>query len=204
MIVLADNDIVHKLACCELLQELLQWLKVPPNEVWILPSLQYVLRKKLKTNAPALACLETFLKSTQAIPSAETEHLERFSALDVGERQMLAVFVDDKFDCSQLVTGDKRALKLIAALSATDARLYQQLDGCVECLESIMLGLIDHFGFDYISAKVVGGIGVDGVFRLAFGQGRDQEHALGALNSYFAALRVEAAFVGRTVDFIMR
>lgn len=60
-VVLADNDIIYKLACCGLLQELLQWLGVPPAEVWVLPSMRFMLRKKLKADAAALAELERFL-----------------------------------------------------------------------------------------------------------------------------------------------
>jgi hypothetical protein len=68
MIILADNDIVHKLACCDLLDSFLEWIESPPAEVWVIPSIPFVLRKKLKNNPTALACLEAFLLKTQPIP----------------------------------------------------------------------------------------------------------------------------------------
>lgn len=195
MIVLADNDIVHKLACCDLLPELMQWLEAPPNEVWVLPTLLHVIRRKLKANPPALACLEVFMQSTQCIPSANPEHIARFPGLDVGELQMLAVFVDSQFDCNRLVTGDKRALRLIAEFASYDTDLHRRLNGRVDCLEGIMLGLIDRFGFDAINAKVIQGIEVDGLFRLAFGRHRNCDHAREAITSYLDGLRQEAQFV---------
>jgi hypothetical protein len=137
----------------------------------------------------------TFLQNTQVIPAADEQQLKRFPNLDVGERQMLAIFVDEKFECSTLVTGDKRALKQIAGLAACDAHLYQQLEGSVESLEGIMLGLIDRFGFDAINTKVIRGRDFDGFFRLAFGPERDQDHTTSALKSYLASLRNDAPFV---------
>lgn len=195
MIVLADNDIVHKLACCELLPELLLWLKAPPNQVWVLPSLPFVLRRKLKADAGALRCLENFLLKVQPIPEADISLTERYSQLDVGERQMLAVLVGTA-QVSQLVTGDKRALKLIGAMVMTDADLSRRLgEAQIDCLESIMLGLIDQFGFAAINSKAIRGLAADGVLNMSFGHQRTQAHALEALGSYLSAVQATAAFV---------
>jgi hypothetical protein len=43
MIILADNDIVHKLACCDLLVSFLEWIGSPPAQVWVIPSIPFVL-----------------------------------------------------------------------------------------------------------------------------------------------------------------
>ena len=134
MIVLADNDILHKLACCDLLSEFMEWLNVPPAEIWVLPSMPFVLRKKLKNNASALVCLESFLLKVKPIPQAQPDSLKRFSQLDVGEGQMLAVLVDDS-SISHLVTGDKRALRLIGLIASTDTALSSRLDAIqIDCL----------------------------------------------------------------------
>jgi hypothetical protein len=197
MIVLADNDIIHKLACCELLPQLLIWLEVPPNQVWVLPSLQYMLRRKLKSNVGALSCLNDFLSNVQPIPEADINLMERYARLDVGERQMLAVLVKNE-KINKLVTGDKRALKLINDLVQTDFDLSHRLNETqVDCLESIMLGLIDKFGFATINEKVIGGLATDGVLRLSFGSGRTQSHAVEALNSYLSEVKTFASFVAQ-------
>jgi hypothetical protein len=195
MIVLADNDIVHKLARCELLPELLIWLKAPPAQIWVLPSMPFVLRRKLKADATALTCLENFLRLVKPIPAAEISSMERFEQLDVGERQMLAILVDDA-QVTQMVTGDKRALKLMGEIASTDQALAGRLATArIDCLESIMLGLIDQFGFAAINAKATRGATADGVLGMSFGAKRSQAHAVEALTSYLADVRADAGFV---------
>ena len=93
MIVLADNDIVHKLACCDLLHELMLWLKAPPAEIWVLPSMPFVLRKKLKNNANALVCLESFLVKVKPIPQAQLESIDRFSQLDTQYQHLTKILL---------------------------------------------------------------------------------------------------------------
>ncbi len=198
MIVLADNDIVHKLACCELLPELLVWLKAPPAQVWVLPSMPFVLRRKLKADLAALACLESFLKLVKPIPAAPIASMERFAQLDVGERQMLAILVDEA-QVTQMVTGDKRALKLMGEIANTDQALAGRLATArVDCLESIMLGLIDQFGFAAINAKAIRGATADAVLGMSFGAKRSEAHAVAALGSYLDGVRAEAAFVAKS------
>ena len=195
MIVLADNDIIHKLACCELLPELLIWIKAPPNQVWVLPGLRFVIRRKLKADKLALACFEGFLNKTQEIPDASIAIMERYGALDVGERQMLAMLVENK-KISQMVTGDKRALKLIGDMYLTDKELASRLSETrIDCLESIMLGLIKQFGFNAINIKATRGMKSDGVLGMSFGGKRTPVHAEDALRSYLDAVRATAPFV---------
>lgn len=194
-IVIADNDIIHKLACCDLLTELLQLLGVPPTEIWVLPSMPHMLRRKLKSDAKAIAVLEKFLRSVALMPEADITTLEQFPELDVGERQMLAVLLNTP-DVEQLLTGDKRALKLIGMICANDSAINARLsDAKVDCLESIMLALIEQLGFSVVNAKVVAGKPSDGVLTMSFGAQRNEAHARGALNSYLEAVRVTAPFV---------
>lgn len=192
MIVIADNDIVHKLALCDLLDELLEWLQVPPNEVLVLPTLKFWGRKKLRDYSTALACFERFLQLTAEIPEATLLNLEKFSSLDSGEQQLMATFIEQT-ETPQLITGDKRALKQLTELSRQDEALYGKLNGNVDCLEGIMLELIRQSGFETINTKVR--VEVDGVFRLVFGTGRTQEHAIEALQSFLGDLRKASPFV---------
>lgn len=117
-VVLADNDIIHKLACCGLLKELLLWLGVPPAEVWVLPSLRNMLRKKLKENVEALIDFEGFLTYVSVLPEADINMLALFPIeMDPGEQQMLAILVNTP-EVGHMVTGDKRALRLIGSMCA--------------------------------------------------------------------------------------
>ncbi len=192
MIVIADNDIIHKLALCNLLDEFLSWLEVPPSEIWVLPTLKYWIRKKLKSNSAALSCFEKFLAASAEIPEATPATLEIFDVLDAGEQQLLSVFMEQP-EPPRLVTGDKRALKQLAEISQQNVLLSAKLQGQVDCLEGVMLELIKLFGFDAINSKIVPE--ADGVFKLAFGVNRTQEHANEALQSYLADLRRISPFV---------
>lgn len=197
MIILADNDIVHKLACCDLLDSFLEWLDSPPAQVWVIATLPFVLRKKLKNNPAALACLEAFLLKTQAIPEASIELLQRYEQLDEGERQMLAVLVEDQ-RITRLVTGDKRALRQIARMVANDRDLAQRLAQTrTDCLESVMLGLLDHFGHVAINAKASLGVDSDKVLKMTFGPARSEAHAREVLTAYLKDLTNTANFVAR-------
>jgi len=195
MIILADNDIVHKLALCELLDDFLDWMGAPPAEVWVISTLPFVIRKKLKSTPVALACFEAFLAKTKPIPAASIELLERYAQLDEGERQMLAILVEDP-RISRLVTGDKRALRQIAAMTATDVELKQRLrEARVDCLESVMLGLLDHFGHAAINAKASRGVDSDKVLKMTFGPDRHEAHAREVLGVYLKEMADAADFV---------
>lgn len=154
MIILSDSDVVRKLACCELLSEFLQYLKCPPNEVWVLPTLRFQLQRKLAKAPDALRNFEQFLPKVKNIPQAKLDTLERFESLDVGEGQLLAVLCDEP-RVSRLVTGDKKALDKVAALTFGDEQLRSRLqETAVICLESILLGLLAKRGYSVMQARV--------------------------------------------------
>ncbi|RYG85374.1 MAG: hypothetical protein EON58_23090 [Alphaproteobacteria bacterium] len=154
MIILSDSDVVRKLAYCELLAEFLQYLKCPPNEVWVLPTLRFQLRRKLANAPEALRNFEQFLLKVKNIPQAKIDTLERFESLDVGEGQLLAILCDEP-RVSQLVTGDKKALDKVAALTYGDEQLRVRLqETTVLCLESILIGLVAKRGFNVVQARV--------------------------------------------------
>lgn len=155
MIILSDSDVVRKLACCELLLEFLQYLECPPNEVWILPALQAQLRRKLANAPGALRNVEQFIARVKRIPAANVATLDRFSTLDVGEQQLVAILCDEK-RVQHLVTGDKRALNSIAALTFGDDALRSRLqETTIFCFEAVMLALLQKRGFGIIQARVL-------------------------------------------------
>jgi hypothetical protein len=193
MVVLADNDIIFKLARCRLLNYLRAWLGCPPCEIRVLPALKAIGRKKLADDDDALAVFEEFLSHVDVIPSADFSILARYAALDIGEQQLLAVFTAS--ENATLVSGDKRALRTIATLAQRDEVLAKRLAGRVECLESVLLGLIDAYGFVAVNRGAYVGRDSDGVLKLAFGPRRTQTHAQDALRSWLADLRSDVGFV---------
>lgn len=196
MIILADNDIIYKLACFDLLQELITFFGCNPQDIHVLSTFKYQLRKnkKFRQNPVVVARCEAFLASVSEAPVAATPNLEKFTGLDTGEQILFAVMIE-QYESNRLITGDKRALELVGKLAANDHVLLEQLSGRVECLEGILLGMIDLFGFDAVNAKVTDFDGVDGVCQIAFGKGRTREHAEEALRSWLNGLRGTASFV---------
>lgn len=200
MIVLSDTDVVHKLACCELLIDFLQYLKCPPNEVWVLRALPYMLNRKLAGAPLAIQNLAAFMKRVRFIPAAKVQTLERFESLDPGERQLLALVCDD-MRITQVVTGDKRALVQIASLASSDQQLDSRLkDTSIHCFESVVLGLLKTRGFSIIKARVekwgmIKGQTVDGAIKLAFPKEGDAEHAENTLSNYVEKLKENVPFV---------
>lgn len=196
MIILSDTDVVHKLACCELLLDFLQLLECPPNEVWVLPPLQVMLRKKLAKAPDALRNFEQFISRVRRIPQARIETLERFDTLDPGEQQLLAILCDEP-RVKHLVTGDKRALNKIAALTFGDSGLKSRLaETGVYCFEAVFLALLRRRGFSIMRAKVhnkwakLTSQQVDGLIAAAFPADGTAEHAEKTLTDELARLRV--------------
>lgn len=196
MIVLSDNDVLHKLALCDLLNELLAYLQVPPNQVKVLPTAKFVIRKLLSTQPAALAAFNNFLVQAQDIPEVQDLLLlEAIEELDVGERQMLAYLVEEP-EVTGFVTGDKRALVRMAEYAMEIAVVDVRLSAvAVLSFESILLGLIGKFGFSHVNAKASTAVQFDGLLCLTFGPTRNEAHALGALNSYLSDLKQSAPFV---------
>ena len=194
MIILTDNDIIHKLCCCDLLVELLQLLESPPNEIWVIPTMKFKVRSLLKNDNASLARFNAFITHIRDIPVASTESLDRFVGLDVGEQALFAVFVENSNN-ARIVTGDKRAISDVVKICQNDNSLEQLLAGKVDCFENIMLGLIDMFGFEAINLKVTNNKGIDKVLAVIFGNTRNEEHARDALNSYINSLKTEASFI---------
>lgn len=196
MIILSDTDVVHKLACCELLLEFLQYLQCPPNEVWVLPALPQMLKRKLAKAPAAAGNVEQFMAKVKRIPAANVATLERFSNLDVGEQQLLAILCDDQ-RVKHLVTGDKRALDQVAALSFGDSQLKTRLEETsIFCFEAIVLALLQKRGFGILQARInnkwakLAGQQVDGVISRAFPLGGSEELARTVLSEHLATLRV--------------
>lgn len=194
MIILSDSDVVEKLAYCELLLEFLQLLKCPPNEVWVLPSLHFRLKRRLKDCPHALRNVEQFMARVRRVPPAKVETLDRFTSLDVGEQQLVAVLCDEP-RVKHLVTGDKRAMDKIAALSFGDAHLKSRLDATsIYCFESVMIALLKSRGFSVMQARVLKWSRsvpqIDGVALQAFPAGGTVDDANRVLNDHFSRLRI--------------
>lgn len=154
MVVIVDSDCIRKLAYCNFLGEFLQLIQTPPNDVWVLPAVEFQLRKKLNDCQGALADFEKFFKKVKPIPKATTAMLARFECLDGGEQQIFALMCEiDRVEL--IVTGDKVAMKRVAELVHKDPELGALVGGStVWCFETIVLRLVQRQGFSIAMARM--------------------------------------------------
>jgi hypothetical protein len=200
MICLSDNDIVLKLACCDLLNETLDVLGVRREEVFVLPTARHVLLKPLKAPEKGRARLgdavfqrvTLFLDSVQVIEAAPSPQemllFDDIVGIDSGEAVLFATTAH--FPEFILATSDKNSLRALSSTAACEP-ICRRLAGKVICFEQLILRLIDRLGFNPIRDKVVPARDCDTALRAVFGSGLDaaEENVRTGLASYVNHLR---------------
>jgi hypothetical protein len=185
VIVLADNDVLLKLACCDLYGELLAAFGVTTADVLILNTARFVLdTRKVRTrlDAASMDRLRAFLAAVQDVTIApdpvEQVALAEQPRIDAGEAVLFSVapLVPD----SLLATGDKRSLLSLTEAATTNAvcaGLCARLAGKVVCFEQIIHRIVDHHGFESVRAKLIAGRESDRVLAILLGSGLDASEA---------------------------
>ncbi len=195
MIVFADNDILIKLAGCDLLIPFCEAIQTQENNFFVTSSAKFAIPKQSKkklSNSQSIQQLHEFLGRTSTIQDAvpQTELLDKLlnsQDIDGGEAQLILSAYN--MPSSKLATGDKRCLSsLLNAPSLNE--IANGLSGRVYTLETAMLILISRLGFDAINQKVIQRCVVDGTLHLAFGEHRTAEHAIECLSSYCSELKL--------------
>jgi len=196
MICLADNDILLKLSCCDLLIPLFDTLDIPYANIHYLPSLPYMLTKKNlrdKYNVGVdrlLVFLNRISPLTFSIRQDELALLNGIDDVDTGE---VVLFSSDVSESDYIIaTGDKRCLRALANAEQCDG-ICTRLREKVLCLEVSVLLLIRYLGFEAVRAKVTPALHCDKALQTAFGSGllSSQENVEIALHSYFSELNHE-------------
>ncbi len=207
MILLSDNDLVVKLAQCDLLDEALASFEAKRSDCFVLSTIRHSLRlgnpdksiERYVGSPQAFERISEFLEHCNVLQEAPIldliDHLIEIPEIDVGE-QALFLHAKDNHDKKLdyfMLTGDKRALRAICAYDQLYA--FEFLRTKVVCLESCMMDMIDYAGFDYINEKVSAARPqiveekYDKVLRAAFGKERNQEHCLDCLRHYCSDIR---------------
>jgi len=163
VIVLADNDIVLKLAACDLFGEFFTAFATTRSTVQILPTARNVLTSKRfqkRLDEAARLRLAEFLANApeiNVVPSLERrEALAEQPRIDDGEAFLFAscpLLTD-----SVLVTGDKRALIALVEAGTSDATCAEvcaELAGRVYCFEQVIERILSAVGFDAIRERLV-------------------------------------------------
>jgi len=175
LIVLADNDIILKLAQCDLLDVLPEILGCDETDVFITDAAKYQLlpKKPAKAlskcgNEETVVRLKAFLDTTQTLPAVKNEallaQLEDIDNIDGGEKFLFAAAVE--INNPLLITGDKRALKALLAHQKQLSTVFSSLQNAVVTFESAVLLAMDKFGFAIVKQKLLGSPKPDGTLRL--------------------------------------
>lgn len=198
MIFLSDNDIVEKLAVCDLLDDTLAAFAVTRSDVSVIPTLRHRIggraraRAENRLGAEVVARLLDFLEGVQEIRDYSSEDqalLDDIVGIDPGEAVLLAAtgVVTDY----RLLTGDKRCLRTLATVPECQS-IALRIQGRVLCFEQVIRRLIDHFGFDHVHSRIVPVLlSCDTALRTAFGSGvhATEPNVVECLQSYIDELR---------------
>ena len=210
MIYLSDNDIVEKLAICDLLDDALEAFDATRADVLVIPTLKNrigigVPRPKVvnRLGEEVAARLIEFLSTIKEIDdySAEDhdllESLDESVEIDAGEIILLAATA--KISDFRLLTGDKRCICAVASCPEC-AYIAARIKGRVVCFEQIICRIIESAGFDSIRAKVAPVLhNCDTALRAAFGSGihSTESNTVACLQSYITEIR------GFPIDLLM-
>jgi hypothetical protein len=199
MIFLSDNDIIHKLAACDLLTDAWAALGLNLCDVYVLPTAKHKFGlTKTSDNAEKrygidiLTRIRSFLSEAREIdfevPAADLQLLAKVDGIDAGEAVLYAAAVQSQD--YRLATGDKRSLRALAS-EVICRPIAERLSGRVVCLEQIVRESIQHCGFEHVKLKVLPALSCDTALRAAFGSGVNAAptNVLQALDAYIAELR---------------
>jgi hypothetical protein len=212
-----DNDIILKLATCDLFEDTLTTFNITANQVKILDSFQYKFGKPIKRkrgnkdNKTPQYNIEKALEVTQylttlnqnnfdtAIYNIYTELLnynqitnDKNNTIDQGEASLISYvsYHNQRGSNNYLLTGDKRCLRALISSSFPD--ILQSLNGKVWCLEQLIFKNIEKFGFEYIKNKIIPVNSCDTALKVAFSSDKvTQENSISALRNYLKNLREE-------------
>lgn len=167
MALLLDNDVVHKLAQLDMLDEAIEILNVDYGEIYILDTMKYKFchpsnstrRSKQETRygLDIVNRIDAFIAQVKTI-SEEVTDPELINAmnsgndLDIGEMQLLSALLQSESG-DLLFTGDKRFLKALAQHPLLADKL-SSMEHCFISFEQIMMLLINGSDFDKVKSCV--------------------------------------------------
>lgn len=191
-----DNDVIHKLAACDLLTEAVHALDVTTASV--LPTARY----KFYLNKPDKGVkrygelvyerISGFVADANPLDAElDASHLETLNGvlgIDQGEAILFASA--SQLPDEALLTGDKRSLIALAEAPSCGA-ICTELAGRVLCLEQIVQQVISVCGFEHVRARIAPSVACDTVLQIVFRDGlvTTEANATEGLRSYVGDLR---------------
>jgi hypothetical protein len=202
VIYLSDNDIVEKLAICDLIDEALVAFDATRADVLVIPTLKNRIgigspRPKVvrRLGAEVAARLFEFIGTVREITDFSMEDhlmlegLDDSIEIDPGEIVLLSATAH--LQDYLLLTGDKRCLKAVSTCPEC-VEIARRIQGRVVCFEQVICRIIDLVGFEAVLGKVVPVMqACDTALRAAFGSGKlaTESNVVDCLQSYIDEIR---------------
>lgn len=210
MKVFVDNDVVVKLARWGLLERFHSHLtKQGKADVFVLTSLRYRFKLHLDDPAGAVQAVGSSLGAKQLLNFVNVcrpvkGHNQQVAAalagkpqIDAGEATLFAAA--GNFDAALVDTGDKKALRALAALSKTEPAIAA-LVGKLACLEQTVHYMCGRWTFDTVAVAIATDVDADAAVRGCFSAGHAAavcaalEHKVGELAADCGALLAAKPF----------
>lgn len=175
MIVLADNDIILKLAQCDLLDDLPAIFEQDWSQIFISPTAKFQLLPKSPAkalskcgNEETLARLAAFLETAITVPEVQDTALlvllDGIEGIDGGEKFLFAAAAETTNPL--LITGDRRALRTLLAHQSILPTVFAVLQDAVVTFETALLLAMRKLGFAIVKQKLLGSPKPDGMLKL--------------------------------------
>lgn len=208
--VAVDNDVLIKISCYSLSDELLQ-LFGGESQVSILGTARFVVGKRLENwksirdPIRARGCWTSLLAQVEELQptvdevrlATEIEEcaLQAGLQLDGGESQLCSIAIHRQI--TRVVTGDKRAIIALEALLHHPTLDIGEIRNRVSCLEQLMLAIIGLIGGSEVQSRVCAEPDVDKSASICFScsGGDATTFSEAGLESYIGAVRDSAPSV---------
>ena len=207
-----DNDVLFKVACYGLLDEIIGEHRANEDDIGVLGAARFVIPQKIRRatlqggSESAVERLLMFIDGAEELePTDEEQQLaadlelcaQRCAVnLDTGESQLCAVSAMRLV--KSLLTGDKRAIRAIEVLLDQETRLHA-IRAKVWCLEQLVASALEANDQDVIRNAVCSEPAVDKTLTICFScssaTGAQAEAVLAGLRSYIGDLRTQATRV---------
>lgn len=209
MIVLSDNDLILKLAQCDLLDHLEELLRSGPDQILITATARYQLLKKTPEKGIA-SCgneatydrLKAFFDRTAVLPAIQDlellAKLATVSGIDSGEQQLFAAMLE--LDAPLLLTDDKRSLESLRNNANYLDNVLSAVSGQVVTFATVLLLAVECLGFPIVKQKLLGNPKPDGMLRLVLREDMTQDNFIDCLSSHAKPLAEFLAFAERLPD----
>lgn len=208
---LMDNDVLHKTTAYGLFKNILTTSAVQ-NEVYgVLGTAKYVISKKFKKRPPLrgldsvmvdfnsgmqhLEEIEPTNEEVKAAANLEYQAQQLNLELDTGESILCAVLLARQLN--HILTGDKRAIKAVEALS-TGGENAGDFESKLICLEQLFVWLVNEHSVHNVRTAVCSEKVVDSALTSCFSCYSPEvpdESCVEGLKSYIASLKQDAPTV---------